>query len=211
MVEAVRDGILAMADGIEELRIPPIDPYHQKELKVEYKNNQISAKIVTKDIYVAGLKSSVVKDARVRADEDSLRIEIDLFSPTVFIKGEYEGEGQYNALKVAADGEFNTTMTDLVYTWKLEGVPEKNGSDTYIRIKSFYMRPDVGNMITNFFNNNPSTRELTDLGTRFMNNNWRLLYRELLPFAQSNWDKIGTRVANKIFLKVKYDDIFPVD
>lgn len=48
-----------------------------------------------------------------------------------------------------------------------------------------------------------------DLGNNFGNANWKVLYRELLPYAQSNWNKIGIRVSNKLFLKVPYTQLFP--
>ncbi|CAH0766797.1 unnamed protein product [Diatraea saccharalis] len=198
-----------MADGIEDLDVPAVDPYHQKELRVDYKNNQILAKFAAKNIYVEGLKSSTVHDARLRADEDRFHLEVDLTTPRVHVYGSYRGEGRYNSLQILAHGQFDTNMTNLVYTWKLDGVPEKNENGTFIRITDFYMRPDVGEMTSYVSNSNPDSRELTELGNRFTNNNWRLLYREFLPFAQANWNKIGIRIANKIFLKVPYDRLFP--
>lgn len=50
---------------------------------------------------------------------------------------------------------------------------------------------------------------LADLGVTFANANWRILYREFLPFAQENWNEIGTTIANKVFSKFPYEDIFP--
>lgn len=35
------------------------------------------------------------------------------------------------------------------------------------------------------------------------------MYKELLPLAQNNWNKIGIKVANKIFLKMPYNRLFP--
>ncbi|XP_026758733.1 uncharacterized protein LOC113518150 [Galleria mellonella] len=211
IAEAVQNGLAVLADGITELGVPPVDPYRQKDLHAEYNNNQITAKMDMKDIYVHGLKSSEIKDARLRADDDQFYLEVDLTTPKVFVTGQYQGEGRYNSLKIAAKGSFNSTMTDLVYTWKLEGVPEKKDNETYMRIKSFYMRPDVGNMVSYLSNDNPESRELVDIGNRFINsnNNWRLMYRELLPLAQANWNKIGVRIANKIFLKIPYNQLFP--
>nr|ADD71058.1 odorant-binding protein [Chilo suppressalis] len=209
LVDAVQEGLTVMADGIEELDVPPVDPYHQKELRVEYKNNQILAKFVAKNIYVEGLKSSKVLDTRLRADEDRFHMEVDLTTPLVHVHGSYRGEGRYNSLQILAYGRFDTNMTDLVYTWKLDGVPETNENGTFIRITDFYMRPDVGDMKSYLSNDNRESRELTELGNRFTNNNWRLLYREFLPFAQENWNKIGIHVANKVFLKVPYDQLFP--
>ncbi|XP_053612568.1 protein takeout [Plodia interpunctella] len=211
LVEAVQDGLEALANGIEDLGVPAVDPYHQKELRVEYKNNQIIAKMSMKDIFVYGLRGAKVHDTRLRADEDRFHMEIDMTSPKVFVTGQYEGEGRYNSLRINAHGTFNATMSDLVFTWKLDGIPETRDDKTYVRINSFYMRPDVGNIESYLTNNNPETRELTNLGNRFSNSNWRALYREFLPFAQDNWNKIGIRVANKIFLKVPYDQLFPAN
>ncbi|KAF9421595.1 hypothetical protein HW555_002528 [Spodoptera exigua] len=209
MAEAVRQGIATMINGIEELGVPPIDPYLQKEFRMEYKNNQIAVKLTLKNIYVEGLREAIVHDARLRADDDKFHLEVDLSGPRVSVRADYYGEGQFNSLKIVAYGQVNTTMSDLVYTWKLDGVPEKNGTETYVRIKDFYMRPDVGSIVTHFKNDNPESRELTDLGTRFANENWRTLYKEFLPYAQANWNRIGVRVANKLFLKVPYDQLFP--
>ncbi|KPJ16707.1 Circadian clock-controlled protein [Papilio machaon] len=212
LIDAVKKGLVAMKNGIKDLGVPAIDPYHQKELKMEYTNNQasISGKVLVTDTYVEGVIESTVKDVRLRAEDDSFHMEIDMFSPQIFCKGRFSGGGSYNVLRVNASGDFNTTMSDLTYTWKLDGTPEQIDGETYVRIKSFYMRPDVGNMVTHMTNENPDSKELTDLAIRITNENWRLLYRELLPFAQSNWNKIGIRIANKIFLKVPYNQLFPI-
>lgn len=210
IVDAVQKGIATMINGIPDLDVPPIDPYFQKTYKVDYTNNQIGAKMLMKNIYVAGMKSAKVHDARLRADEDKFHLEVDLTSPWIIVTGDYRGEGRFNSLKITAHGTFNLTMTDLTYTWKLDGVPKKNGTDSYVRIDDFYMRPDVGSMFTVLTNENLESKELTDLGMRFVNENWRTLYKELLPYAQSNWKEIGTNIANQIFLKVPYDQLFPL-
>ncbi|XP_049877911.1 protein takeout-like isoform X2 [Pectinophora gossypiella] len=198
-----------MAGGIKDLGVPAVDPYHQKELRVEYKNNQIAVKMTMRDIYVYGLKTATVHDVRLHADEDRFLLEVDLTTPKVYVNGTYRGEGGWNSLTINTTGTFNTTMTDLTYTWKINGKPEKIDGETYVRIESFYMRPDLADLKSYITNDNPDTRELTNLGNDFANANWKALYRELLPYAQDNWNKIGIRVANKIFLKVPYDQLFP--
>lgn len=210
LVEAIQSGIAAMANGIQELGVPPIDPYLQKEQRFDYKNNQIQAKMVAKDMLVSGLKKATVRDARLRADEESFHLEVDMFSPNILITGKYEGNGGYNSLNISAHGTFVTNMSDLVYTWKMSGKPEIINNEEFIRIKSFYMRPDVSNMQIHLTNESNDSKNLTDLGVKIVNENWRLLYKELLPIAQANWNKIGTKIANKVFLKVPYHKLFPV-
>ncbi|KAI8438420.1 hypothetical protein MSG28_010948 [Choristoneura fumiferana] len=209
LVVAIQMGLVTMAGGLQELGVPPLDPNHEKEIRIEYKRNQIFARMSMKDIYVEGLKAAKVHDARIRADEDRFHLEVDMTTPRVFVQGNYFGEGRFNSLTFNASGMFNTTMTDLVYTWKLDGVPEKRDNETYVRIKSFYMRPDVGNLESYVSNDIPESQGIIQLANDFANANWRPLYRELLPYAQDNWNKIGIRIANKLFLKVPYDKMFP--
>lgn len=54
---------------------------------------------------------------RVKADDDQLHVEIDLKAPRVYVNGTYKGVGQYNALKIDAYGEFNTTMSEFFSTF----------------------------------------------------------------------------------------------
>lgn len=49
----------------------------------------------------------------MRADDDQLHIEIDLTAPKIIVRAEYDGNGQYNALKINAHGIVNTTMSKL--------------------------------------------------------------------------------------------------
>lgn len=52
-------------------------------------------------------------------------------------------------------------VVDLVYTWKLDGKPEKIGGNTYMRIDSFEMRPDLSDMKSYLSNENPDSKELS--------------------------------------------------
>lgn len=44
----------------------------------------------------------------------------------------------------------------------------------------------------------------------FVNSNWRILYRELLPFAEANWDRTGKKICSKIFGKIPFAELFPI-
>ncbi|GBP39799.1 RNA-directed DNA polymerase from mobile element jockey [Eumeta japonica] len=158
LAEAIQEALKTLSRGIPDLGVPSIDPYEQDEIHLEYKNNQIRAQMDMKNLHVEGLKKAKIQGVRLKADDDRFHLEIDVKQPKVFIKGDYHGEGQYNSLRVNTDGQFNVTMRDLVFTWKLDGVPEKQGDETFMKIISFYMRPDVGNFrshVTNIFPDNP--------------------------------------------------------
>lgn len=63
-----------------------------------------------------------------------------------------------------------------MYTWKMDGTPSKRGNETYVKITSFYMRPDVGDLkayVSNIFPDNP---QLSKYSTLRPTNNY-LYYR----------------------------------
>lgn len=41
LTDAVQKGIAVMVNGIEELKVPSIDPYYQKDFRFDYQNNQV--------------------------------------------------------------------------------------------------------------------------------------------------------------------------
>ncbi|XP_050666307.1 circadian clock-controlled protein daywake-like [Leptidea sinapis] len=210
LVDAIQDAIHVLTDGIKDFKIPSIDPLHQKEMRLEYKNNQVRAKMRMNEIFISGLSTSTVRDVRLKADEDKFHIEVDIKTPNMVVTGRYDGGGSYSTLKLSANGLFNISMDDLDYTWKIDGKPEIINGFTHVRVTSFYMRPDISKMKTLLTNENPESKDLTALAVQITNENWRLLYKELLPFAQTNWNQIGTELSNKIFLKVPYDVLFPI-
>jgi hypothetical protein len=44
---------------------------------------------------------------------------------------------------------------------------------------------------------------------QFANLYWRVLYKELLPYAAEGWDKFWRGLFNRLFLKVPFRTIFP--
>lgn len=48
LADAIQKGIASMVDGIPDLNVPPIDPYLQKDFKLDYKNNQVCPYLLTR-------------------------------------------------------------------------------------------------------------------------------------------------------------------
>lgn len=48
---------------------------------------------------------------RLRAEDESFHMEIDMITKQIFCKGRYSGGGSFNALRLNASGDFNTTMS----------------------------------------------------------------------------------------------------
>lgn len=46
LVEAIQNGISAMAGGIKDIGVPSIDPFYQKEVRFDYKNNLVCIEFI---------------------------------------------------------------------------------------------------------------------------------------------------------------------
>lgn len=42
LVVAIQMGLISMAGGLQEFGVPSLDPNHEKEIRIEYKRNQVS-------------------------------------------------------------------------------------------------------------------------------------------------------------------------
>ncbi|XP_077296347.1 putative beta-carotene-binding protein [Arctopsyche grandis] len=207
--DAMQFALKELASGLPELGIQSLDPHVEKEMKIEYKRNQITAKAFLKDITAHGLSNAIVHNVRANLQDDFMEIEADMSNKGIVVEGYFRGEGRLNAIVFNTKGFYNNTMSDLTWTWKISAEPEVKNGKTYMRVKKFFMRPEVGGMIVNLpviFEDNP---QLNKIAKDFAQNYWRLIYHELLPVIEQTWDKIGRKVCNKIFLKVPYDEIFP--
>ncbi|KAJ0182569.1 hypothetical protein K1T71_001938 [Dendrolimus kikuchii] len=210
MKDAVSNGIKTLVNGIEELDIPTIDPFFQKEYTLEYNVGPVETKVNMKNIYATGIKHATVTSASLKANDDAWEIEIHYKTPTVITTGEYDAEGKFSTIRLFGSGDFNCTMSDVSVTYLLKGVPEKKGDETYIRVESFTVTPELGNMVNYLTNNNKESQTMSDLATKFINDHWRTIYKEFLPIVQQNWNEIGVGFASKVFNEVPYEIAFPI-
>lgn len=42
-----------------------------------------------------------------------------------------------------------------------------------------------------------------------VNQYWRTTYDEMLPYTQEVWDKLFRQVANRVFSRIPFDQLFP--
>ncbi|XP_077295862.1 uncharacterized protein LOC143918065 [Arctopsyche grandis] len=198
-----------MADGIPELNIPSLDPYELSDTVLDYKQDKFVAKFATKNIKAHGLSSSKIHSARINFVDDQMLLEIDVTNPRIFVEGSYRGDVGFEPTLYTTENAFNNTMTDLKWTWKIEGKVENIKGENYVRITKFDMSPKVGNMVflqPNVFGDNPT---LNMLAQDFISAYWRTIYTELLPIVKPVWNKIGASISNKIFLNIPLNEIFP--
>ncbi|RZF32067.1 hypothetical protein LSTR_LSTR005971 [Laodelphax striatellus] len=198
--------------GIKELGLESVDPLSIAELEMTYNGGDpvIGADVTLKDTITRGFSAIKVIDVRSKTDDPNFfGMDIDFYVPRIVTNGKYKMEGHVGNYPVNGAGDFNITTTEVTGTWKLRGTPIVDDGVTYIRIDRMSVRPEIGGLkahASNLINDNP---ELSQIVLAFVNRFWKVLYQEMIPYAEEHFEKILKGIVNKIFLKIPYDQLFP--
>ncbi|KAL1132408.1 hypothetical protein AAG570_010363 [Ranatra chinensis] len=143
------------------------------------------------------------------SDNENINLEVDFYIPKVLIKGNYKVDGIIAEFAVNGKGPYNISMTDVQGTLKINGHVIKEDEVEYFRVHKVSMQPDVGNMsiyFANLVNGNP---ELSAIAVTFFNQFWRVIYPEILPYADETFDKVLRNLINQATLKIPYNQLIP--
>ncbi|KAG8227710.1 hypothetical protein J437_LFUL007992 [Ladona fulva] len=198
------------SNGAREFNLPSFDPMILSDMRMEYKNGSVETSIVNKEMKFTGISNINVLDVRSKfKDDGKVAFDIDVFFPEIVSEGTYKMAGKIFDMILSSQGNYKVTMNDIRATWWIRGIPEDRDGETYLRIVHFDMKPKVGSMVIEMDKLFEGSEEMSKMALALINQNWSIIYEELLPLARTNWDKIMTSVANMIFQKVPLDVLLP--
>ncbi|XP_026463357.1 uncharacterized protein LOC113366024 [Ctenocephalides felis] len=129
----------------------------------------------------SGAAIGEIKEVRATVTDDSLEMEIDLMFDNLIFEGNYKFDGGVNLFQIHTKGFFNISMEGVSTTWAVKGELEERDGEKYMVIKEADMSPVPSNVniyATNIF----PDKAVNDAFLVTMNQNWRSLYKEALPY-----------------------------
>lgn len=97
--------------GIPQLDFESLDPYVIDNTVFNFKSDQYSGTLSVKSGKSYGLSRATIKDVRSEITDDTMKLDVDIFIPRIFIEGNYKGNGQLNTLRLESKGLFNVSMS----------------------------------------------------------------------------------------------------
>ncbi|XP_011161485.1 uncharacterized protein LOC105196996 [Solenopsis invicta] len=190
--------------GIPEFDFPSLDPLYYKYGKAVYNSGLIHADVIVSNVTVSGLSKNHIFDIRTHFLNDTFSLEIDGAVPKMFLQGTVNIDGTLGDIfRVVGKGPFNLTIEDAKGTWELTGHVV---NDTWI-VEHFRTLPSVKKLQL-YFDFFPNNKEFNDLIVTFANEYWPSLFRVMLPISSIVWDPWLTGIANKLFSKVSFSEVF---
>ncbi|XP_032682859.1 uncharacterized protein LOC116849609 [Odontomachus brunneus] len=187
-----------------EFDLPPLDPFLYKYEKVVVDSGDLHGEISVKNITVIGIKMIHFKWVRSHLNDDIFYLGCRYQIPQIDAEGIYEGHGTIAGFRFNTQaGYFNITMKGIRGMWNILG-PVKN--DTLI-VKHFRITPMIKNL--KIYVDNSDNSEIMKLANMFVNENWPILYRIILPLAVEKFDTYFSNLVNPFFAKLSFSQIFP--
>ncbi|XP_014246049.1 uncharacterized protein LOC106664645 [Cimex lectularius] len=199
-------------DGIRQLKVPSLDPWRVDKLTINYGTGtpfKVSMHVKNSDVY--GFSRLQILNVRSNFDDpEAISMEIDFSNKKVFIEGDYNAEGLISDVPVLASGKYNVSMSNVSGTLKIKGrIVKKSDGEEYLQVIRSNSRPDVGDMVISMTNENNKYPELHNLFLVLMNQFWKVMYEELLPYAEENFNEILTPMFNMATFKIPFNQLIP--
>jgi len=200
--EAIQDMLPKLANGIENLQIPPIDPYYLENFPLEaVRGESFSAAGTVRKLLIRGASSAVVNDVKLKITKNHISAMFKVYFPESYAEGYYSGEGRFNNLKLKSKGFFNITASNSSSVARTEGdIITVNGKE-YLKLTKFDFIPHFGSLkvyATGLF----PDPELNRVTLEFINQYWPFLVREMTPIVQKQLEPFMLEQANKFLLQV---------
>ncbi|PSN55184.1 hypothetical protein C0J52_00607 [Blattella germanica] len=227
-------------EGVPELDLPPLDPFafDMDEIRVRQGNLHGGATLRNSTAEGNGAMRFTQVRANLR-NPGRFEMDIDFHHPTLFVEGEYDVEGRLVMFNLNGSGVFNASMSEscigawpsylgtgeagiqsvavvvvaenINSTWKLRGeLTEGEDGLQYMKLTRFGLAARVGSFklyASNLFGGN---KEVNKAILGFVNKSWRVLHRRVASAIDKSFNSSMLHVANKVFLKVPYDQLFPL-
>lgn len=199
-------------EGIRQLGLPPLDPWHVPEMSITIGNGEpFKVSFTSRDTNTYGFSRLKIHGVRAELDDPKrISIEADFTNDKIYIEGDYEAEGTISDYPILGKGTFNVSMTDVSGIFKLRGHLIQRDGDEFLLIDRATMRPDVGNLTMGMTNENNKYPELTNLFIGLVNQFWKSIYQETLPYAEESFDRIMRPTFNLATLKIPFNQLIPL-
>ncbi|KAK9504131.1 hypothetical protein O3M35_010534 [Rhynocoris fuscipes] len=197
-------------DGIPQINLPPLDPWKVEEFHVKNSGDPFKIGLTFTNSQTRGFSNIQILGLRSNFDNDKkIELDIDFHNKQVLVNGNYLAEGYISDLPILGKGKYSGTITNVTGTLKIRGHVIQRDGEEYLQIDRTIMRPSVGDMKIQMSNENNKYPELSNLLVSLLNQFWRPIYEEALPYFQNISDELMTTRFNQATLKIPYNQLLP--
>ncbi|XP_044764567.1 protein takeout-like [Coccinella septempunctata] len=206
LVEAVQEAIPKFKDGIKEFGIPPTDPLFIPEMSIGGGQQVIQLNQVYKNVSLKGLSNSKVTSFSFDMKDE--RILLYTTVDKLVISGHYTASGKILLLPVDGSGPFTIVLDQPVGTLLVDFAIHSKKGQKHLRANSAKLLFDVSHASYNFTNLLKRNRNIEQSLGKVLNENWKEIFDELVPFYTDAYAQALLQVVNRFFSRVPLSEVF---
>lgn len=209
--DAIQNFLPKLSTEIRAFKFPMLDPYITEDANLNYTvAGAFAGQMSIYELTSYGMAKAVVQSVAANfTTKNTMRLTMDVWFPEIFTKGSYEGSNRVGFLPFQSGGPFRLNITDVSIKWKIKGKARKVKGVEYMQVRSFKFKPtQIGNLKLKLEGLFPS-KELTKSTVKLINNNWEFFVEQLMPETRRFFEPEMANLANKVFMRIPYDRLFP--
>ncbi|XP_065358460.1 uncharacterized protein LOC135952445 [Calliphora vicina] len=197
-------------DGIPEINVPPMDPFVINKTSYIFSHPIVQGKVSVRNLKLHGLSKVITKSLDYKREGDQVTLKVKSHIPEMFVEGMYRAKIKVNAANISSKGPFNVTMTNIDVDFHTTSELYDRDGHRYMRVKTFNFDPTLGNM--KFYAEGLLPEPLlNDAIIEFLNQNWRTIYKSLIPETRAAWEPEFVKLANEYFSHLIVDAVLKED
>lgn len=193
--------------GIPELDLVPLDPMVIPRLEfIEGSGNFKLSQVLT-NVTIHGLGAFNLRS--VKMDLNALTLELDMLTPTMVFNADYEMEGRVLVMPMNGRGDCILSFANLTTVARtVYQVKNRNGED-FLGVEDVKWTIDVDNIHVQFNNLFGGDKLLGDTTNRFLNENWREVFKTYRYLPEEALGILFKDLSNRVVQHFPYKDLFP--
>ncbi|KAE8737394.1 hypothetical protein FOCC_FOCC017141 [Frankliniella occidentalis] len=162
------------------------------------------------DLDIYGFKSLRIDDVDLDSPKDRLKLKVTITSDFV-LNGDYVVKGRLLVVPIAGAGRCNITLgKPVAATGELNWKKQKGaGGRMYAHVEKFQFDFNPKTFKLHFHDKDHGNDQLGKTLNRIANDNANEILKDLKPAISVAFGQAFEDIANRVFSKVPYDDLFP--
>lgn len=210
---------------------PAIDPYTHEKFTLSYRNNNNgfnwSSNVTDTRNY--GMSRSKIRNVNSNFQNGEMKLDLNIFLIRIRTTGNYSSIFKNSILNLKSNGTFKMTVSDVNIKLTIKGKLENRNGEDYMKVYEADADIDANGFkidftgiftdekLSEFLENpiikiNSSSFYVSDeLVNNFINDYWRVVYKDILSETKTQWEPLVLEVINGIFSQIPFRRLLKVE
>ncbi|KAK4878664.1 hypothetical protein RN001_011170 [Aquatica leii] len=196
--------------GLPEFNVPRIDPIDVESLVIGEGTGAVHLTQNYKNVKIYGLTTSVIESVEFKGNDGDITLVTIGKVPELRLEADYDINGKILVMPVVGEGKCTIKLEEVNTTMTIKAKPFHKKGVTYSSIEEFLVTMAPKKMETIFENLFDGDAAMGAEMNKLINDNWVEVFSDVKNGYEEAFGLIFKNVANQIFKKVAFNDMFPL-